>query len=210
MIKCKKCDIDKDKDSFNHNRRICKECLKKNGRDYRRSNDKSKQWANNNKERMKELQSSWYIKNKIKIREHQNELYHTNSDYKKIKNYKTAVSHMINDKQKTNQYIGCDSNDLKYWCEFCFTDNMLHCNYSNVWVIDHVVPINNKDLDFNILSKWYNIMPVKKTYNLIKNKYIDKKQIKMHILNLELYYELENIDQNYIRYLQNCLLREPP
>ncbi len=61
-ILCKKCN--KICTDFTFNRKVCSACRRERGRKYRRNTTKSKEWTENNKERMKELQKNWYEKNK--------------------------------------------------------------------------------------------------------------------------------------------------
>jgi hypothetical protein len=198
------------KTNFRGNRKKCLDCERKYGRDYRASNTKSKEWRENNKEQMKKLQSDWYKKNKEKINKKFADNYHNpNSDFKTIKNYRTALSHIVNGKQKTNKWIGCDGKFLKDWLSFCFDSEMTFENYGNYWTIDHVIPLDKRDeYSFEILAQWFNIQPIIKSNNHIKNKYIDKKQIKLHIEILEKYGK--TIPNIYNKNLQDCLLRELP
>lgn len=214
MITCKKCQTEKDDDDFRSKRRVCKDCERAHGREYRRVNkDKSKKWTEENKERMKELQSNWYKANKQKINEKFKQRYRdTSSDFKKIKNYRTAVCYMLGGMQKTNKYIGCGREPLVKWCESSFEEGMTMKNYGKYWVVDHVIPLDtlkeNPDL-FEMLTKWYNIMPVTNSYNLTKNNRIYPEQVEKH-LNRLIEYKNKKIDQKYLEYLQKTLLREVP
>lgn len=197
MKDCNKCKVQKDDNDFRPKRRICKDCERKQGREYRKNNpEKSKEWADKNKERMKELQSNWYNSNKNKINTKFRDRYNDeSSDFKKIKNYRTALNHMIRGKQKTNKYVGCDSRYLKDWCEYCLEDNMTIESYSNTWVIDHVIPLDfSEQYCFEVLTKWYNIMPVENKYNLVKNKYLDREQLFKHNEKLKSYSKNSNLN----------------
>lgn len=209
MKNCKKCNFEKNDEDFRHNRRVCKECEKKHGREYRKNNkDKSKKWADENKEKMKELQHKWYTENKSQITEKFKKRYHdSSSDFKKIKNYRTAICHMIGGHQKTNKYIGCNSDFLKKWITMNFDDKMSYDNYGEYWVIDHVIPLDMKDkYDFEILSKWYNICPMEKNENLVKNKYINTHQVKKHSENLQKFNENKKIASKYLEILAKHLV----
>jgi hypothetical protein len=216
MKKCRICNIEKIGDEFRPKRRVCKECERAHGRKYRKENShKSKQWAKNNKERMKELQSNWYKSNKKQINIKFKQRYHdTSSSFKKIKNYRTAITHMLGGKQKTNKYIGCHVNRLKDWCKYCFEKGMSLDMYAKTWVVDHVIPLNlSEKYDFESLAKWYNIMPVKSVYNLQKNKYIDSQQLQLHLKNIKKYLQVRKlkIDQEYMKLLAKLLEdRETP
>lgn len=217
MKKCNKCEQEKEDDQFRHNRKVCKACEKKYGREYRQNNkDKSSNWVSKNPEKMKKLQADWYAKNKVKINDKFKERYRdTKTDFKKIKNYRTAISHMIGGKQKTNKYIGCNNIFLKDWISFCFDEQMSFHNYADIWNIDHVIPIDsieNDQSNFSIITKWQNITPVLTSFNFRKNKKINKEQIMKHTQKLQQYYEIRNLepDKEYINYLQDILLRETP
>jgi len=86
--KCVKCPNTKPLSEFRGNRSKCKECEREDGRNYRRSNNKAKIWAQNNKERMKELQSEWHQNNKEKINAKYNERYSNDPEFKIKKNTK--------------------------------------------------------------------------------------------------------------------------
>jgi hypothetical protein len=209
--KCKICEEEKEDDQFRPKRCQCKDCEKSNGRKYRRENpDKSKKWVSENKDRMSELQANWYKSNKTKINEKFKERYHdTNSDFKKIKNYRTAINHMLNGHQKTNKYIGCKRDLLVEWMTYCFEDGMNMENYGTFWTVDHVIPLDltskNPEL-FDMISKWTNIMPVLSTYNLTKNKRVDKEQVNKHSEKLRHFLNHKKIRDNiYEEYLRDTL-----
>ena len=180
-IICNKCGIEKNRENnFRKNRRVCKDCEKEHGRNYRREHkDKSKAWVNNNKEKMKELQSNWYEKNKPEIRKKASKLYQTDDNYRKIINYRTSLRSVIKGKQNKSSIVGCDRSHLIKWCKLFFDEKMTVENHGDYWVFDHIIPLEKSESDelFDIYTKWYNIMPVLKEYNLTKNKYIDEKQI---------------------------------
>lgn len=210
MKNCRICNIEKEDTDFRPKRRVCKDCEREHGRAYRRKNpDKSKQWAEQNKERMKELQSNWYKSNKDHINAKFRERYNDKtSDFKKVKNYRTALNHMLGGEQKTNKYVGCNVNRLKNWCEYCLEEEMTMDTYGETWVVDHVIPLDYTDqYDFEILAKWYNVMPVKNLYNLEKNKYVDSDQVMIHYENIRSYFEIRNLelDQEYMEILAKHL-----
>lgn len=216
MIKCRKCDYTKKNCEFRPKRRVCKECERAHGRAYRKSNNKAKEWAQENKKRMKHLQTRWYMKNKESINDKFKEKYHgQNQWFKKIKNYRTAICHMLKKTQKTNKYVGCDSPFLIKWISSCFKEGMTLENYGSYWTVDHVIPLDWVQEDekmFAMISKWYNIRPVVKRYNLTKNKYLDVNQVIKHKKNYKRFCKKEEIkrDKKYKRYLQNTLMRETP
>jgi hypothetical protein len=203
MKNCNKCQIEKEDTEFRHNRRVCKECEKEHGRNYRQQNkEKSQKWTSENKERMKELQSNWYKNNKEKINLNFKLRYHDkDSDFKKIKNYRTAINHMIGGNQKTNKYIGCNRDNLIEWLKFCFIEGMTMENYGTHWVVDHVIPLDNIKADdslFDIVVKWNNIMPVLSEFNLVKNKKIISEQVKTHLQNIQQFFNNKKLKRDDI------------
>jgi hypothetical protein len=217
MKTCRKCETDKNDFDFRPKRKVCKDCEKAHGREYRRTNkEKAQTWASENNERMKELQSNWYKSNKVKINEKFKSRYHdTDTDFKKIKNYRTAINHMLGGTQKTNKYIGCKRDFLVEWMTYCFIDNMTMENYGTYWTVDHVIPLNIIKTDeslFDMITKWINIMPVHANFNLEKNKKIDKDQIDKHLQKIRHFYNHKKLkrDEVYENYLQDTLLRETP
>lgn len=217
MKTCRKCKQNKEDTDFRPKRRVCKDCERAHGREYRRKNrEKSRKWTSENRERMKELQSNWYKRNKTKINEKFRSRYHdTGSDFKKIKNYRTAINHMLGGTQKTNKYIGCKRDFLVDWIKFCFKDDMTMENYGTYWTVDHVIPLNFIQTDkslFNMVVKWNNIMPVLANFNLTKNKRLDSKQIEEHLDNIRQFYKYNNLERDtvYESYLRDTSLREVP
>ena len=195
---CIKCEIDKEESDFRHKRRVYKECERAHGLEYRKKNrEKSKKWATENKERMKDLQSNWYKKNKTKINERFIDRYHdTSTNFKKIKNYRTAINHMLGCVQKTNKYIGCKRGKLIEWNECCFEDDMTMENYGTYRTVDHVIPldiIKTDEILFDMIVKWNNIMPVHAKFNLVKNRKTNAEQIERHLKNTRHFYDQKKL-----------------
>jgi hypothetical protein len=210
MKECRICNTEKEDTDFRPKRRVCRECERAHGRAYRRNNPhKGKNWTENNREHMKKLQSSWYDSNKEHINAKFRERYNnTSSDFKKVKNYRTGLNHMLGGEQKTNKHVGCHVNRLKNWCEYCLEEDMTMNTYAETWVVDHVIPLDFTDkYGFEILAMWYNIMPVKDNYNLEKNKYTDPEQVMIHYENVRSYFEDRNLklDQEYMEILAKHL-----
>ena len=212
MKNCRVCEQEKYDEEFRPTRRVCKDCERAKGREYRRQNkEKSKKWVEENKDRMRELQSEWYQSNKERINSKFRQRYHDkDSDFKKIKDYRTAINRMLGRTQKTNIYIGCKRENLIKWCEYCFEEDMTMKNYGTFWTVDHVIPLNILKEEpelFDIVTKWYNIMPVTIEYNLKKNKKIDMAQITNHKLKIQMFLEHDEykLDQKYIKLLARHL-----
>ena len=159
---------------------------------------------------MKELQSQWYVKNKEKINAKFNERYHNvNSDFKKIKNYRTGLNHLIRGHQKTTRYLGCNRETLVVWLTSCFEDGMTMENYGDVWSIDHVLPLNllaDNPEWFDQLLSWRNVVPVPKDFNLVKNKKINIAQIEKHLDRIQ----QNHTDESYEALLARHLVAGSP
>lgn len=198
---CKYCCLTKTLNDFRKNRLKCKECEKEHNRQYRKSaigQEKSKIWNETNKDKFVELKANYHIANRDKINTEYRKRYHNDPLFKLHALTKRRISLVIHKNQPTDSYIGCSSEQLKEWFEFCFSDVMSYENHGDVWHIDHVIPIKKFDLsDKNqqlICFNWKNLMPYPKIKNLTKNKNIDPNQIIIHIINLQKFHKNKNID----------------
>jgi hypothetical protein len=205
---CRDCCLEKDVASFRHNRRVCKDCERRRGREYRRSavgKAKSKKWNEENAERMTELRANWYQnpKNKQKRNKQFMERYHSDPVFKLHRSCARRIFNVIHKKRSTDEYVGCSSEKLQDWFEFCFQDGMTFENHGTVWHIDHVIPVNKFDLDDEeqqfLCFNWRNMMPYPKKDNLSKHDNIVVEQIKIHLTNLKNFHEEndEKIPEKY-------------
>jgi len=191
MKTCIVCNTEKADDVFEARRNQCKECRKAIQRLYRRSNNKAQEWIEKNKERFAELQHNNYVKNKEKINEKYVERYHTDPHFKKLRLYRTSLNNFFNgkSKNKVHKTIDCTREFFLTWLESAFTEEMTLDNHGDVWVLDHVIPLDKvkTDEDFVQIAKWWNIRPVTMKYNLVKNKYgdPDHDQALLHLANLK-------------------------
>lgn len=195
---CIQCNEEKAKDMFRDNRNKCKECEKADGRAYRQSEkgkQKSKEWVEQNQDRMVELQSNWYQNNKEKINEKYVEKYHNDKDFNFRAKLKSKISDLIKKNSiKLTKYdyfineIGCNKNFYLDWIEHCFEDDMNLQNHGKLYDIDHVIPIGYfkkyYENDMDICFSWFNTMPLYKKDNMKKKENIDINQIKKHLENL--------------------------
>ena len=213
---CIQCAISKNRVDFRDNRSKCRECEKADERAYRKSNNKAKIWATENKERMQELQSDWHQNNKPKINEKFVERYHTDPEFKVKKNTHRRLLALIQKDDSTKVYLGTSYGFVKEWLEFCFTTEMNWENYGKYWHVDHVIPLNTFDLldksNQLIAFNWKNLMPYKKEDNMSKHDSIIPKQIKMHIKNLKKFFKLKNLDEDkdYIKLFAKHLVAGTP
>ncbi len=214
---CCDCEVRKDKSEFRGNRGQCRDCEKVSGREYRRTHkEKNQKWVADNRERMSELQHSWYEENKPQIRDEFNRRMREEPEFRKIKSYRNALNKMLRGERKTNKHLGCSAKELWTWFEFLFEDGMSKENYVEMWVVDHVIPLaflNTSPKIFTQLTRWYNVAPFPRLSNLRKNQYIDVGQLKKHLEKLVLFCKLKKIplDQKYVDLCATQLeVRESP
>ena len=220
---CKICLNKKSSNDFRINRKTCKDCEREKQRLYRRCTTKSKEWAENNREKMAQLQHDWYENNKSEIRNKFNERYKTDENFKKVRNHRKALSSLINGKSKTTIYLNCNRVHLLKWLQFQFKSDMTLDNYAILWNIDHVIPLDkflNENYSEPIIFHYLNIQPILKKDNLKKNKHWTVEQCMTHLQMVKAFCKQENIDltNEYIlnlqlvidSFLQDLLKRETP
>jgi len=186
--KCKDCNKIKDIILFRDKRYKCKECEKKDGKEYRQSivgKQKAKDWSDNNKEHHHYLQSQWFQNNKKHIYKRIKERIKLYPELKFISNYRSRLRDAIKKEYKSEIYLRCSylflQNYLKEYFKL-FNDFTIQ-NYGSVWHIDHVIPISRldqKDKTNHWSLSWINLAPLSKEDNLKKNKYIWIHQVKQH------------------------------
>jgi hypothetical protein len=197
----------------------CHECEKASGRNYRRTTTKAKEWTENNREKMSELQHNSYEKNKKEIRLREAKRRKEDPFVKNVTNYRQTVCSLVNDETNSCKKLEITSRDLYVlWLEYRFDENMTIENHVEIWQIDHVVALNtikirtvNKiefedDLDLSCLYGWYNTMPVTCAHNMKKNKYCDEKQLMTHLGYLKKFIKKHKkvieLTKNYLLYIK--------
>jgi hypothetical protein len=199
---CKYCKIKFPESNFRYNRLKCRDCEKLDGRNYRKSNNgkkKSKEWVEENRERMSELQANWFQKNKGYIYEKVNNRKKIDAVYKFMTLQRSRIRLALKKKQKkTNEYLGCNGEEFVDWMEYLFDDSQNLENHGKVWHIDHVIPISNFNLDnedeIMLCLNWRNTTPLSVEKNLIKNKKVIQTQIEQHYNKLVSYHKEKNIE----------------
>lgn len=202
MKECRGCGVNKKNSCFRVNRRKCKECEKAYGRQYSKENrDKRRKWVENNRERMQELQSNWYQKNKEKRNQKEKEKVKENHGFRLYKNNKRNLNRLIHKKNPDKEFLGTKFKIIMEWFEFCFDDEMTWDNYASYWEVDHVIPVTNFDLDDKEQEKlcfdWKNITPLNKKENMKKKGKIDNDQFEDHCLNLKIFIEDNELNEEY-------------
>lgn len=176
--KCRACIAIKLNSDFRKNRRICLDCERSRGREYRKSDRdiemsvKFKAVTEGNIQPLKEFYKERNVaipenittedikelpevnkKNKrvyrVKHAKSQRKIM-TDSERRFVKACRTRLKRFFKNKNsKTLQCIGCNSEFLKKWLEFNLTDDMKLSEHGTVWHIDHVLPISIFDLSID-------------------------------------------------------------
>lgn len=195
---CRECDRELHKSNFRHNRRKCTDCERKHGREYRRGDvgkNKAKKWAEENPERMTELQADWYQNNKEDINKKNVDRYQNDPIYKLTKKHHQLLQNAIksNGGDKIIKHVKCSRTEFKTWTGYCFDDNMDFDNYGKDWHIDHVIPIKQFDLtdkkQIKLCFNWRNTMPITAKKNMNKKANVDLEQIKKHYKSLKKFHK---------------------
>ena len=107
---------------FRKNKRRCKPCERKCGREYGRKNfRKRKSWRENNAERFHALQAAWYQKNKASKHKKLRKRYHSDPEYKKRKKIQSAICKWTGGRancQKDSKYLRCSYAFYVKWLEY--------------------------------------------------------------------------------------------
>jgi len=208
---CNLCNESKLITEFRVNRRKCNDCERKRCREYRQSERgklKSKEWNMNNSKRMAQLQANWYQNNKPKVRQKFVDRYHSDYEFKFKHLIKSRCLHGlqkykkdgISKSDRTIKYLGCSMKEFIEWLEYRLEESkdFNFSNHGDLWHLDHVIPIATFDLSIQdnhfIAFNWRNIMPYAGKENMHKKDKIDTDQISQHLIMLNKYHDINNID----------------
>jgi len=155
-----------------------------------------KRYILNHPEKRKAQARAYYHRHKEKVKEHNAIKKEENNFKRKIynqthpqariaHNLRTRINAMLGGRSKGGRLhllVGCDMNFLKQHLENLFTDNMDWGNYGmgmNKWCIDHIIPLDNFDLENEEEQKkafhFSNLEPMWYCENASKsNRYIGK------------------------------------
>jgi len=198
---CNVCNVVQPSTNFRIDRLKCIDCERNHGKEYRRNEigqQKSKQWLENNSERMTELQAKWFQNNKQHVNEKLNIRRNNDPIYKFIIVNRSRL-HVILKSSKslhTMEYLDCNGVEFYEWISTHFNETINFENHGTVWHIDHVIPISTFNFQKDnvteiakIAFNWRNTMPLLKEHNLSKNNKIDREQIQQHWTHLIEYHE---------------------
>jgi hypothetical protein len=188
---CKYCEKIVEIELFRKNRKKCKNCERKCGREYRKSDygkQKAKIWSTNNKERHAKLQSDWAKNNRTYLNNKFNERIKTDFNFKMKKTCQRHLLLNLNKKMSTMKYFSCSVELFTKWLEFCFTGDMNIDNHGTKWHLDHVIPVSlfdlNKETERFLCFHYLNYMPLYAEDNIRKQNKIIYSQIIKHIDNI--------------------------
>lgn len=193
--KCSRCLEFKSNRIFRKNRKYCRDCERSYGRKYRKSTNKAAIWVENNRERMTELQSNHYQKNKNEISRKRNERFKNDPKFRALMEYRRTIMDLFHGKSSDNQKMEIDRKTFLLWLKFYFSEEMCVKNHREVWQMDHVIPLDLTntekingvaiEFDYSCVYSWYNIRPCLCAENHRKSKYIDIDGLDDHFDKIE-------------------------
>ncbi len=175
--------------------------------------ERNKKYRIDNNEAIKEQKKEYYNNNKSEILQYHQDNKEIRNEKKRIRfktdqmfriseSLKSRIHDLLKNKKetKTNELIGCSKDELKKWLEYQFDSNIRWDNYSDIWHIDHVVPINFFDLadpiHQQICFHWTNLRPLNAKLNLIKSSNIICDDIIKHINTIKMFHGYQTDYEN--------------
>jgi len=170
--------------SKNGFRAICKDCHRKNCKQYYIKNkDKFIDYNKQNRDKILEEKKKYRQKNKNKIAEykywyHKNR-YNNDLEYRLLHNCGNHIRKYLkqnkNDKRST-ELLGCSISELRNHLEKQFDNKMSWENYGTYWHIDHIIPCSSFDFSDPIQQKkcfnYTNLQPLEAKANIKKSNKI--------------------------------------
>lgn len=181
----------------------CIECCRIANKKTQQTRDKEKKQAYNklyyniNKETicLKRAESSreyardYYRKNKELIFAKEKERYSKDVQFRLSKIYKNRLTSSIKGECKSVNYLGIGINQLQFFIESQFMENMSWENKGFLWELDHVIPISKFNLTLplhrTVCFHWCNLKPISKKDNRRKSNKLIESAIKEHQIYCE-------------------------
>ena len=165
--------IEKSKSYLRENSELRKAYNRKN-----RERDKQYllQYNKVHKERIQPLRKKYNEDNRDKINEYQNNLYHTDLNYKLSSLYRCRIYIAIKDNsksKKTMEILGCNIEEFILYLEKKFLPEMNWENHGDIWEIDHILPCASFDFtqegDLEKCFHYSNHQPLFKTTEIAES-----------------------------------------
>jgi len=182
---CSNCNVEKNATEFVQ-KKVCKSCVNSKSKKYK------EKWLANNKNKRKEYERQYYLKNivKFKIKSKTTRFKESKRIYKKNRrnndvlfkireNVSNAIFKALK-RGKTNkagksilQSLNYSIQDLKNHLEIQFDNNMFWHNYGAYWHIDHIIPqsdlpyVSMNDDNFKICWDLKNLRPLEAMQNIL-------------------------------------------
>ena len=176
---CKTCENYVLISDFYNQRRECKNCRRKKGRQYDSVYGKKNAKLIYTK-RKKRIDNNKSLRIKMCI---------TDRIYKCIRNKKNDSS--VN-------YLGCTIDMYSKWIRFSSEELYSFDNHGTVWHIDHVIPLSTfdftKEEDIYLAFNWRNTTPLDRIENMKKGNKILTSQIEEHFKKLKEYHYTNKIE----------------
>lgn len=209
LVYCSSCENWQPETMFRIGRKKCLDCEREYGRKYRKSDvgkAKSKEWLQNNQEKMTKLQARWHQINKERLNAKFRDKYLNNKYFRMNVLMKSKINGILSydlgiKTGRSYKMLGCSAKMFKEWINFCKNKSK---EKVDDWHIDHVRPIKLNDYDNpdEMLDcwNWKNLSPLSAKANMTKKALIDKNQIKNHLRNLIEFHTLKKMkfDHSYI------------
>lgn len=196
---CKKCNIEKKLEFFHKwkksYRSQCKDCVNSSRTEYHKKyraensikiKDRQTNYINNNKEKRKDCQKKWYMKNPNYMKDYQDNRLKNDIIFKVSISIRTRISKSIKRKNfrknsKTQEILGCSFEEFKLYLEAKFEPWMSWLNkglYNGEpnygWDLDHIIPVSTAKTEEDIirLNHYTNFQPLcsKVNRDIKKNK----------------------------------------
>lgn len=229
MKLCNKCEIIKDDECFylikngTKLHSLCKLCCSIKNKENNKNRDKSKKQLYNvgyysenkvkislqNREQKNNYQKEYYQLNKDKIFENEKVRYQTDIQFRLSKIYRNRLNSYIKGENDNIKYLKCSLIELQNFIEIQFENNMNWDNRSDIWELDHIIPISKFNLENQIHKEtcfhWCNLKPILKSDNRQKSNKLFEDIIKTHHEFTLHYSKLHNLDyiDIYEFYIQN-------
>lgn len=226
---CITCNIEQDDSEFYTKRNQCKNCRSIYNKKYIRSDNskKLKQLSDkkyyemnkeaisaHNREYKNQYSQEYYNKNKKIIFEKEKQRYKNDVQFRLSKIYRNRMNSYIKGEKDNMKYLQCNLDEFIKFIEIQFVDDMNWDNQSEVWELDHILPVSKFNLEIlehkNICFHWCNYKPILKTDNKKKSNKLVDNIIKEHT-DFALFFIKENNQLlNYINiydfYKENILV----